>query len=81
MTMKLSRELSDRAFSIRTPSECEAWLADLDTAVGGLRWTAVGGIDNNVHAIEVAADPSSALVERVTNAIDAAIDLMALERG
>src|SRR5262249_55234374 len=46
----------------------------------GLKWMSLGDIENNVHAVEVASDPGSALVERVTNAIDAVLDLEAVRR-
>ncbi len=75
--MKLSTEISTQAFDIRTEEELRAWLVEVDRSVGGLAWTPVGGIENNVHAVEVASDPAAALVENVTNAIDAILDLEA----
>jgi hypothetical protein len=77
----LSEELSLRVFDIQSREACDRWIADVDKQVGGLAWKPVGGIENNVHAIEVASDPAAALVERVTNAIDAVLDLEACSRG
>lgn len=78
--MKLSRELSERLFDLRSVEDARQWLRDVDAEVVGLRWEHLGGIQNNVHAIEVATDPAAALVERVTNSIDAVLDLMAEKR-
>src|SRR5262249_27989380 len=69
--MKLSRELSERLFEIRSDEELQDWLRDLDRETRGLRWEPLGSIKNNVHTVEVATDPALALVERVTNGIAA----------
>jgi hypothetical protein len=79
--MKLSKRLSEQIFSVTTHEEVELWIREVDKAVGGISWSPVGGIENNVHTVEVASDPSLALVERPTNSIDALLDLRAIERG
>lgn len=79
--MRLSAELSAQVFDVTTEEELRDWLIAVETNVGGLRWEDLGGLDNNPHSVEVASDPAAALVERVTNAIDAVIDLMACTRG
>ena len=79
--MKLSRELSARVFQISSEEELLDWLEAADKESQGLRWVPLGGIENNVHTVEVASDPALALVERVTNSIDALLDLRARERG
>lgn len=79
--MRLSPELSAQVFEITTEEELRDWLLAVETNVGGLRWDDLGGLDNNPHSVEVASDPAAALVERVTNAIDSVIDLMACTRG
>ncbi|MGI9193642.1 MAG: hypothetical protein ACR2FO_03930 [Actinomycetota bacterium] len=53
----------------------------MDKQIGGISWKPLGGMENNVHSVEVASDPAGAIVERVTNAIDAVIDLEAVKRG
>jgi len=70
-----------RALRAARPEEIEQWLSDVDRSVGGIRWVPLGGIENNVHTVQVSADPSLALVERPINSIDAVLDLRALERG
>ena len=70
-----------RALRAARPDEIDQWLSDVDRYVGGLRWVPLGGIENNVHTVQVSADPSLALVERPINSIDAVLDLKALERG
>jgi hypothetical protein len=79
--MKIPAPLSTDIFTINTEDEVRAWLRDVDRAVHGITWTPVGGIDNNVHTVEVASDPALALVERPTNSIDQLLDLRALELG
>jgi len=77
--MKLSKQLAAEAFEMTTPDEVVAWLAAVDKELGGLRWVPLGGIPNNVHTVQVSADPALALVERPINSIDAVLDLKAEE--
>src|SRR5207249_10429127 len=79
--MKLSKKLSERVFEIRTEDEYQRWLREVDKELNGISWVPLGGIDNNVHTVEVASDPALALVERPINGIDALLDLVARERG
>lgn len=59
----------------------DSWLAMVAASPSGLSWTPLGGIENNVHTVEVSADPALALVERPVNSIDAVLDLKARELG
>ena len=79
--MKLTEELTEQLFLILNKDELDAWLAAADKQTGGLRWVPLGGIPNNVHAVEVMRDSGAALVERATNAIDALLDLPAEQKG
>lgn len=79
--MKISRELSERALQILSTEDVDPWLREVDKEVGGLRWVALGGIENNVHTVQVSADSSLALVERPINSLDAVLDLKAQELG
>src|SRR5207244_9694321 len=55
--------------------EVEAALAEYErTNAGRVAWVPVGDRPNNRGVIEVSADPGRALVERLTNAIDAVIE-------
>jgi hypothetical protein len=67
----------------RTTAEVEAALEAFDAAHGTeLGWTAFGGRDANRGVIEVSTDPGRALVERITNGIDAVLEAEhALHRG
>jgi hypothetical protein len=78
--VRLDRDLSKQVFDAVTEEQVEALFREIDKAVGGLRWRPLGGIDNNVHAVEVASDPAAAIVERVTNSIDALLDLHSILR-
>lgn len=77
--MKISKKLAEEAFQITAPDEVVSWLAAVDKELGGLRWVPLGGIPNNVHTVQVSADPALALVEGPINSIDAALDLKAQE--
>ncbi len=77
----LSRELSQQVFQIRTEEDVAKWLELAASEPGGLRWTNLGGLPNPVHVVEVATDPAAAIVERVTNSIDAVLDREATRRG
>ncbi len=79
--MKIPADLCEQAFELAAPEDAQAWLVDVDKAVGGLRWVALGGIENNVHTVQVSADSALALVERPINSLDAVLDLKALELG
>jgi hypothetical protein len=79
--MRLSKNLSERIFNITLQADLDQWIRNVDKEIGGISWAPVGGIENNVHTVEVASDPSLALVERPTNSIDALLDLRAIERG
>lgn len=79
--MRLPTNLSERIFELTSQEEALDWLTQVDKATGGIAWAPVGGIDNNVHTVEVSSDPALALVERPTNSIDALLDLRARERG
>jgi hypothetical protein len=76
---KVNADLSQKLFQINTQDELEEWLEDAMKSLGGVSWRSLGGLENNVHTVEVASDPALALVERPTNSIDALLDLKALE--
>ena len=55
--------------------EVEAAIAQFESAHGpAVRWVAVGGRENNRGSIEVSGDPGRAVVERITNGIDAVLE-------
>ena len=57
-------------------SEAQEALARFEEAHGkDARWVPFGGRWNNRGIIEIAADPGRSLVERITNAIDAILEL------
>jgi hypothetical protein len=78
---KLPKNLSEKVFEIVDADQVDDLLAAVAKAVGGVSWLPIGGIENNVHTVEVASDPALALTERPINGIDAILDLAARERG
>ena len=72
--MRISRDLSEIITSAQTPNEVEAWIQLVSAEIGGLSWLPVGGKENNIHTVEVSSNSGLALMERVTNGIDAMLD-------
>jgi hypothetical protein len=79
MSTVIPKELSERVFDVASEEATTAWIREVDRAMGGMDWRPLGGIENNVHTVEVASDPALALVERPTNSIDQLLDLKARE--
>ncbi len=77
MVATVPADPSERLFHLLDKDDVVDWLHQVSETVGGLRWVPLGGIENNVHSVEVMRESGSALVERVTNAIDAMLDLPA----
>ena len=81
MTSVVPRSLADGVFELVRGEEVADWIDEVAAAVGGVTWRPLGGIDNNVHTVEVASDPGLALVEIPVNGIDALLELEALKHG
>lgn len=62
-------------FTIASVEELRRFLASCVDGPAGWRWTPLGGRDNNAGSVNLAVDPGQALVERVTNSMDAHIEL------
>lgn len=71
--------LADALWSARTMEDVDSILEQVDELQGGSDWHPVGNRLNNTGTINMASDPSLALVERITNAMDAVLDLGHLE--
>lgn len=65
-------------WNARTTADVEAILAEVAKA-GSLTWRALGDRTNNNGTIRMASDPNLAFVERVTNGMDAILDLAHLQ--
>lgn len=73
-------EVSQKAFvkallNARTPEDVERILEMAEALFGPLSWRAVGDRENNIGTIRVGSDPALGIVERVTNGMDALLDL------
>lgn len=73
-------EVSQQAFAdsllnARTPEDVERILTTAKTLFGPLSWRAVGDRENNIGTIRLGSDPALGIIERVTNAMDALLDL------
>jgi len=64
--------------SARTEADVEAIISRLEAELGGIAWRPVGDRRNNAGTVEIASSAASALVERITNAIDGQLELGAV---
>lgn len=64
----------------RTTAEVEAIIAQAERDLGAT-WRALGDEEDNIGTVEQSSDPALAIIERVTNSIDAMLDLKALITG
>jgi len=66
--------LVQAAWNCRTMSDVRALLAAAGRS-GTMKWRPVGDRPNNIGTIRIASDPALSMVERITNAIDAMLEL------
>ena len=72
----LSDSQVQRLFSITTVEAVESFLTDIRAISGhGWKWVPLGGRDNNAGSVNLAVEAGQALVERITNGLDAHIEL------
>ena len=62
-------------FSLSTIDGMERFLSNIDSNSTSWRWFPLGGRENNSGSVNLVMDPGQALVERITNAMDAHIEL------
>lgn len=71
-------QLAQTLWNARTQTDVDAILSAVEV-VKPLEWRAIGDRPNNNGTIRMASDPNLALIERVTNGMDAVLDLASLE--
>lgn len=65
-----------RLFAITSVEEVVSFLADIGaTSDNGWKWAPLGDRPNNAGSVHLAVEPGQALVERITNGMDAHIEL------
>lgn len=79
-SIRLTRNLAALAQTARSAADVERLLAALDAQHGPLSWRDLGDRPSNAGTVQIASSASSALIERVTNAIDAMLELKAEQR-
>lgn len=67
-------EFLNTVFGSKTVAEVQRHVDDFFAAHKDAKWRPVGDRTNNSGTVQVAGDPARALVERLTNAIDAVLD-------
>src|SRR5579884_263194 len=76
-----SAALASALAAAKTVEDIEQLLAAAEVDLGGLRWRDLGDRPNNAGTVQIASSAASALIERVTNAIDGVIELRAEEHA
>lgn len=72
------RDSLQRLLAATKVSDVTTWLSQLELPTA---WKPVGGRENNFGIIHIGSDPAAALVERITNAIDAVLERAWREQG
>ena len=75
------KELAERLWSAKSEADIEWIMSTATKLYGTVETRPVGGRPNNSGIVRVSSDPMLALVERITNAIDACLELEARGRG
>lgn len=73
--------LAQRLLSARSVQDVEDILTMAEELYGVLEIRPVGGRPNNIGTVRVASDPGQASVERITNGMDAILELQAKLKG
>lgn len=76
LTKNQMKAIAEAAVAARTAEDAQALLSLIHQAVGE-HWRPVGDREDNYAPIEASSDPKLAFVERITNQIDALIELRA----
>lgn len=71
----INTEQINPLFSLSTINSIEQFLSDIEFNSSKWRWFPLGGRENNSGSVNLAMDPGQALVERITNSMDAHIEL------
>lgn len=74
-----SANLAKAISAAKTTEEIEHLLAAAEVALGGRYWRDLGDRPNNAGTVQIASSAASALIERVTNAIDGMLEMRAEE--
>ncbi len=79
---RLTDAQARKILSLTSVDAVEEFLTDIGVNTSdGWRWLPLGGRDNNAGSVNLAIEPGQALVERITNALDAHIELQYEQRG
>ena len=76
-----SAALAQAVSTARTPEDIKRLLSDAAAELGEHHWRDLGDRPNNAGTVQIASSPASALIERVTNAIDGMLELKADEHA
>jgi hypothetical protein len=76
-SIRLSQKLASRVLAAKSREEVERVLELIEAEHSPLHWRDLGDRTNNAGTVQIASSAASALIERVTNAIDAMLELKA----
>jgi hypothetical protein len=70
------KQIASKLLGMRTKTEVSRFLEEISEDLGGnLKWFPVSGKNDNARSIELSTEQAPPLVERITNSIDAIIEL------
>ncbi len=71
-----SEDIWNKLRECKSHHDVAAVVSDIETSLSNVQWVPVGGSDreNNAGTIEITTDPGRALIERITNGVDAILE-------
>ena len=76
-SIRVTKTLASSILGAKSSRDVEQLLATINAELGPLQWRDLGDRPNNAGTVQIASSAASALIERVTNAIDAMLELKA----
>ena len=76
-SIRSGKQIVDNVLAATSSGDVERLLAAVAAEYGALHWRDLGDRPNNAGTVQIASSAASALIERVTNAIDGMIELKA----
>src|SRR3989344_3951388 len=73
--------VASRLLEVTTVKDLVEIISEIQDSGTRVAWKPVGDNDNNLAIINLGSDPAAGVIERVTNAIDAVLDLEWIEKG
>lgn len=77
----MKTDIASRLLETTTVKDLVEIISEIQSSGTRIAWKPVGGNDNNLAIINLGSDPAAGVIERVTNAIDAVLELEWTEKN